>query len=186
MSSQIHPEVVRLCADAAEIRKKYSCQEVRSEMGDVSDIVNALNEFQECVRYLNTRRSQGAVLHLDSEADVQDALYLMLRPWIPDLLEEDPGSRIASRYTIKDFVSAHYRTVIEAKYIRDQTHGKSISKELHDDIETYRHHINCRHLVFFIYDPDSLIPNQRSLREQIEISRTHGSKTIYCHLIVKP
>ncbi len=78
-----------------------------------------------------------------------------------DLVPENPTDKVASRYSIKDFLSVSARTVIEAKYVRESGHGKSITKELHDDIENYRHHPACRNLVFFIYDPDSLIPGTR-------------------------
>ncbi len=153
---------------------------------DIRRIIGALNEFMECVRYLNTRRSKGAVLRLDSESAVQDALYLMLRPWILDLVPENPTDRVASRYVIKDFLSRTARTVIEAKYIRDTAHGKSVSKELHDDIETYRHHPACRNIIFFIYDPDALIPDRAALERQIAIERVYDGVPLTCHLILKP
>src|SRR3974390_1234481 len=109
----------------------------------------ALREFDACVRYLNTRRSSGAVINIQSEADVQDVLYLLLRPWIVDLLYESPGDKSGNRYAIKDFSSASGRFVVDAKFIRDKEHGRLISKELHDDIEMYRMHPRCDHLIFF-------------------------------------
>jgi hypothetical protein len=149
-------------------------------------IVSALGQFMECVRYLNTRRSKGAKLNLESEADVQDALYLMLRPWVLDLVNENPTDKIGNRFSIKDFISKEARTVIEAKYVRDAAHGKSIAKELHDDIETYRHHPSCDHLVFFVYDPDSLIPNVAALQAEMNTKRVYDGKPLVCHLIVCP
>jgi hypothetical protein len=149
----------------------------------------ALREFDACLRYLNTRRSAGAVINIRSEADVQDVLYLLLRPWTVDLVYESPADKSANRYAIKDFSSQAGRFVVDAKYIRDKDHGRLISKELHDDIEMYRMHPRCDHLVFFIYDPDAFIPDQRALREAIEIERTYGQgggKRLNCHLIVKP
>ena len=98
----------------------------------------ALNSFTDIVRYLNTRRSTGAILELANEAAVQDALYLMLRPWILDLVPENPTDRIANRYSIKDFLSRSARLVIETKYVRDKEHGKALAKEINDDIENYR------------------------------------------------
>src|SRR5215470_16946785 len=99
---------------------------------EVSRVIAALNSFGECVRYLNTRRSSGALLNLDGEAAVQDALYLMLRPWIADLVPENPTDRIANRFAIKDLISKANRLVVEAKYIRSLEHGRSIVKELND------------------------------------------------------
>lgn len=155
----------------------------------IEQVLQALREFDACVRYLKTRRSAGAVINIQSEADVQDVLYLLLRPWITDLIYESPADKAGNRYVIKDFSSATGRFVIDAKYIRDRDHGKSISKELHDDIEMYRTHPRCDDLIFFIYDPDVLIPDQRALKDSIEIQRAYGSageKRLSCHVIVKP
>src|SRR5437773_1835701 len=85
---------------------------------EVRTVLAALHSFGECVRYLNTRRSSGALLTLDSEASIQDVLYLMLRPWVTDLVPENPTDRIANRYSIKDFLSQSNRLVVEAKFIR--------------------------------------------------------------------
>lgn len=168
-----------------------------SEAGDkgavpapgVGPALLALQEFDACVRYLNTRRSAGAIINIQSEADVQDVLYVLLRPWIVDLAYESPADKSANRYVIKDFSSAAGRFVVDAKYIRDKEHGRLISKELHDDIEMYRTHPRCDYLVFFVYDPDALIPDQRALREAIEVERAYGKdgeRRLRCRLIVKP
>lgn len=149
-------------------------------------IIESLKQFMECVRYLNTRRSTGVKLNLDNESDVQDVLYLMLRPWVTDLVYENPTDKTGNRFAIKDFLSKHAKTVIEVKYIRDETHGKNISKELHDDIEVYRHHPDCNHLIFFIYDPNSLIPDAEALHREIASGRIYDGKSLFCHLIVRP
>ena len=109
----------------------------------IGEVLLALQSFTEIVRYLNTRRSRGAILELVDEASVQDALYLMLRPWIHDLTPESPTDRVANSYSIKDFVSHSNKFVLEAKFIRDKSHGKTVVTEINDDIETYRYHASC-------------------------------------------
>jgi len=173
----------------AELASTLTKQSVAAGSTGVSAVLLALNEFDACVRYLNTRRSAGAVINIQSEADVQDVIYLLLRPWIVDLVYESPADKTANRYVIKDFSSVTGRFVIDAKYIRDKEHGRLISKELHDDIEMYRTHPHCDNLVFFTYDPDAFIPDQRALRRAIEVERSYGGmdgKRLACHLIVKP
>lgn len=172
-----------ILAGLAELR--LSLQSADSIISHLQ-IKSALEQFMECVRYLNTRRSTGAKLNLESEADVQDAIYLMLRPWVLDLVNENPTSKVGNRYGIKDFISKSSETVIEAKYIRDISHAKQIAKELHDDIEIYRHHPHCKHLIFFIYDPDSLIPDVGALNAEIVANRVYDGRPLYCHLIVRP
>jgi hypothetical protein len=154
----------------------------------VASILLAMREFDACISYLNTRRSAGAIINIESEADVQDVLYLLLRPWIIDLVYESPGDKAANCFVIKDFSSASGRFVVDAKYIRDKDHGKNISKELHDDIEMYRTHPRCDDLIFFVHDPNFFIPDQRALISQIEVRRfygTHGEQRLNCHLVIK-
>jgi hypothetical protein len=152
----------------------------------VEAVLAALHSFTDIVRYLNTRRSSGAILDLSDEAAVQDALYLMLRPWILDLVPENPTDKVANRYTIKDFLSHSNRFVIEAKYIRSAEHGKSIAKYLNDDIETYRYHTSCDDLIFFIYDPDGNIPDAAALERHLKTSRSYDEKVLRCHAVIKP
>jgi len=149
-------------------------------------VLAALNEFMECVRYLNTRRSSGTILNLTDEAAVQDALYLMLRPWIHDLVPENPTDKIGNRYSIKDFLSRSLRLVIEAKFVRNPDHGKSLVKELNDDIETYRYHPACDQIIFFIYDPDACIPDATSLIRHASEPRQYGDKILKCFAVIKP
>jgi hypothetical protein len=138
------------------------------------------------VRYLNTRRSCGALLSLDGEPAVQDALYLMLRPWIADLVPENPTDKVANRFSIKDFISKSNRLVIEAKFIRNTEHGRTIVKELNDDIETYRYHPSCDDLIFFIYDPDGLIPDAAAVERHVSSERRYDEKLLRCHVVIKP
>ena len=152
----------------------------------VAKVLAALGKFTEIVRYLNTRRSTGAVLDLSDEAAVQDIVYLMLRPWIGDISYENPTDKVANRFAIKDFVSKAGRFVIEAKYVRNQDHGKSLVKEINDDIEMYRYHPHCDDLVFFIYDPEGNIPDVAALERHLNTSRSYDGKALRCHGIVKP
>jgi len=153
---------------------------------EVARVLAALNSFQECVRYLNTRRSSGALLTLDREAAVQDTLYLMLRPWIADLVPENPTDKIANKFSIKDFLSKANRFVIEAKFVRSPEHGKSIVSELNHDIETYRYHPSCDDLIFFIYEPDGVIPDVGTLERHLTSERQYSDKVLRCHAVIKP
>ena len=171
-----------ILASLSEFRSNFPTES--KEESSYLDIINALEQFSECLRYLNTRRSAGAVLDISKEAGVQDLIYLMLRPWIYDLVPETPTEKIGNRYSIKDFFIKSLKSVIEVKFVRDESHGKNISKELHDDIENYRHNPNCEHLIFFIYDPDSNIPDVAALKRTIEEERLYSGRALRCHLIV--
>src|SRR5437870_12075698 len=100
--------------DELRVKIDSEARRVTTARIDVSRVITALNSFSDCVRYLNTRRSGGALLTLDNEAAVQDALYLMLRPWIIDLVSENPTDRVANRFAMKDFLLRSNQLVIEA------------------------------------------------------------------------
>lgn len=152
----------------------------------VASVLDALNSFNEIVRYLNTRRSTGAILDITSEAAVQDVIYLMLRPWVLDLTYENPTDKVGNRFSIKDFVSQSGRFVVEAKFVRNTDHGKRIISELNDDIETYRYHRACDDLIFFIYDPDGSIPDAAAVERHLRAERSYDGKALRCHGIIKP
>jgi len=152
----------------------------------IKALISALDSFSQIVRYLNTRRSSGAVLELTNEAAVQDALYLMLRPWILDLVPENPTDKVANRFSIKDFVSHANRFVIEVKFVRSPDHGKSLVKEINDDIETYRYHPVCDDLIFFVYDPDAYIPDSAAVQRHLLSSRVYDGRVLRCHGVIKP
>ncbi len=186
MAKALADSTIRKIGNLSQYIAEQSVLPQASEACDVHELLRAMNEFMECVRYLNTRRSKGTILRLESEADVQDALYLMLRPWIRDLVAEYYLPSSANRTVIADFYSKQARTLIEVKYIRDKAHGKGVSKELHDDIEMYKNIVDCEAVIFFIYDPETLIPNVESLTTAIRVDRRYGDRSLSCHLIVKP
>src|SRR5436190_3081821 len=131
-------EVISFHSGVAVLGSKYGRARrnlVSANSITAMEIATALEEFMESVRYINTRRTGGAMLRLQSEADIQDAIYLMLRPWLTDLVPEEPSGRVGNRYTIQYFLSPSAKTVIEAKFIRDRDHGRHIPCELHDDLE---------------------------------------------------
>jgi hypothetical protein len=181
--------VERVLKGLDELRTRYTQEQV-APAGTLVDIVprvlDALNSFTDIVRYLNTRRSSGAVLDLVNEAAVQDTLYLMLRPWILDLVPESPTDKVANRFAIKDFVSHSGRFVIEAKFVRNEDHGKALAREINDDIETYRYHPSCDDLIFFIYDPEGYIPDAAALERHVRTSRTYDGRQLRCYGVIKP
>jgi hypothetical protein len=110
----------------------------------------------------------------------------MLRPWILDLVPESPTDKVGNRYAVKDFTSSSGRFVIEAKFVRNADHGKSLAREINDDIETYRYHPSCDDLIFFVYDPDHIIPDASALERHVRTDRTYDGRTLRCHAVIKP
>ncbi|QDV69425.1 hypothetical protein Poly24_31410 [Rosistilla carotiformis] len=150
----------------------------------IQDVFDLLDEFPDCAGYSNNRRGR-IVLPLDSEDGVQDMLYFMLKPAIPDLVPETPVSGPTRQYTIQDFRSPLLRIVIEAKRTRNKTHGKQIKAELNDDIGDYKNDPYCDDLIFFIYDPETFIESVTGLKNAVEGDHAHNGRKLRVHCIVQ-
>ncbi len=104
-------DAARLCDAVAQLNGKYGSRKSLSSLpASAQQIVEALGQFMDCVRYLNTRRSEAAILKLDSEAAVQDALFLMLRPWME-------LTRFGGRFRYAAFLPAFFTECISSNSI---------------------------------------------------------------------
>lgn len=150
----------------------------------IKKVVEILEAFSDCIGYSNNRRSK-VIIDTSKEAGVQDILYFMLRPYICDLVPEQPNSGSTRQYVIQDFRSKKLKLIIEAKRVRDKSHGKSIKKEINDDILNYKNDSDCENLIFVIYDPESYIESPSGLAEHADGEHTHGEKKLYVKTIIK-
>ena len=149
-----------------------------------SDVISLLDQFQDCAGYSKNRRG-ASILDLSSESTVQDLLYFMLRPSIPDLVPEQPIAGKTRQYSIQDFRSKALRIVIECKLVRDKNHGRSLKSELHDDIGEYKNDPLCDDLIFFIYDPDSFIESPSGLINSTQGTHIHNDRGLRVHCLIK-
>lgn len=150
----------------------------------VDDVLDLLKTFPDCAGY-STNRREEKILSLDGESSVQDLLYFMLNPAIPDLVPETPVSGPTRQYTIEDFRSPLLRVVIEAKRTRSKSHGRAIKSELNDDIGDYKNDPYCDDLIFFIYDPETHIESIIGLRNAIEGEHARNGRILRVHCIVQ-
>ncbi len=150
----------------------------------IEEVLGTLeSEFDQCLRYVKSR--QRSPITIGDESQLQDFIFLILKPLIDDFTPETPTAKAASRFTIEDFFSRNLGLVVEAKFIRDKHHGKTVSKELHDDIEMYRTHDFCSTIIFFVYDPSKFIPSVNSLVKHIETKRTYDQVPLVVRCVVK-
>ncbi len=151
---------------------------------NLDNVIDLIDAFEDCVGYSNNRRSE-VILDTSAEDGVQDLLYFMLKPYIFDLVPEQPVSNETRQYSIQDFRSKSLRTVIEAKKIRNKSHGKTIKKELNDDIGEYKHDEECDNLIFVIFDPEHFIESRSGLIRNFDGIHSHGSKSLFVKTIIK-
>ena len=93
-----------------------------------------------------------------SEREIQDILYLMLRPVFLDLEDEDALPKFGHSTYRADFGIPSLGLLIEVKYARSASDFKNIEKEVLEDIVPYLQTPERYHrIVVFIYDDSASV-----------------------------
>ena len=119
------------------------------------------DSFQDIIGYFANHRPNSEFASIDNEYKVQDILYCLLKPIVPDLQYEDPQPKNpgALSHTRVDLISKGEKIFIEAKYA-DSKHGaKKIEAEISEDIVKYGKSGAFKYLIFFIYCSNYSFPN---------------------------
>jgi len=142
--------------------------------------------FPEVARRMRERRNGRPPYRLENEFDIQDLLYVALKPHIPDLSEEEWTPKHAGRAKRIDFISDGSRICLESKKVRDESHGKRIADELKIDIESYYVHKACDKLIAFVYDPSGYMVDAHQQELQLSGERTIKGRTIEVIVRIRP
>jgi len=157
LAADIRPLAARVTANE---REASTVPQSEAEASRLMRLMAALEGFPTLVGYLNGRRASGSMLVVTSEADVQDVLYLALKPGFPDLIYEEPTKKGAASFSIGDFSIPCLGLILEAKYIAVKADVKAKQNEICEDIWKYSTQTECRRVIFFVYDPHLLIPDR--------------------------
>ena len=121
----------------------------------------SLDCFSDLALAFSQRRKGKTTIEVEDEYDIQDILYVALKPSFPDLEREEPTPKDLGSNKRIDLVSASHKIVIELKIVRDKEHAHDVFDEIKIDVQSYHTHPACKELIFFIYDPSKLIQSSR-------------------------
>lgn len=117
---------------------------------DAADmLVNVLRRFVLESRKLNTK-GKGIAISFHNEYDLQNAFYLCVKPWIPNLAREEVTIKYDGQDKSADFNAFGSQVIIEMKHIRDANTKASVVKTLAWLSDFYKRHTNVQVLIFFI------------------------------------
>ncbi|TAK31057.1 MAG: hypothetical protein EPO21_18295 [Chloroflexota bacterium] len=152
----------------------------------LSTVLRTVDTFPELARRMRERKYRRPPLVIENEYDVQDLLYVGLKPHIPDVSDEEWTAKDGGQAKRIDFVSARARLCLEAKMPRDREHAKKIADELKIDIESYYVHSACKTLVVFIFDPEGYMADARNQEAQLSGPRTIKGRNIDVLVRIRP
>lgn len=180
-SSQNSDTIANLGSRLAEAQKNIN--DILSEfhptinLNDAEKIIeNLFQKFHLVVKELCERYDDRSPFKMNDEYDVQDLLEGLLRLHFEDIRREVPTDIFAGSSTRIDFLIDAEQIGIEAKRSRKGLDAKELGDELIKDIAHYKAHPKCRHLYFFVYDPEESIINPRGIEK--DLSTKYGNMIV--------
>ncbi len=148
-------------------------------------LMQILNAFPTASRMLANRGHGRPPFLVESEYDLQDLLFAIVRSVFEDACREEWTPKRAGSAKRMDIVVPAINTVIEAKFVRDARHAKSVADELRVDFECYHDHENCAQLVAICADPNRHIVDSEQFETELSGLRKKGSHEFNVTVLVR-
>lgn len=151
--TQIAPEHLALIWSAAH---NSVCGGVKGLVESPNQIGVLLRRFPDAMK--RWRYDENAVREpikwpVRNEEEVQDIVWLMLRPYYDDLVDEEHLPKFGHSSYKPDFAIPSLRTLLEVKYVRARAEFKKIEKEIMQDSVGYLTNTEgYDKIVVFMYD----------------------------------
>ena len=132
----------------------------------LQDIFERFNRF-----YLQTRQrynNREPLFSITDEYDIQDIVHALLKLHFDDIRPEDYIPEHAGSKSKIDFLLKKEKILIEIKITSEKLDANKLGKQLRDDIPHYKNHPDCKYIIFFIYDPLTIINNRKGFISDIE------------------
>lgn len=91
------------------------------------------------------------------EREVQDILWLILRSYFADVVDEDTLPKLGHSAYKADFGIGSLKLIIEAKFATSKDDFKKIEKEVQEDCIPYLRDLRYESLIVFIYDDSASV-----------------------------
>ena len=150
----------------------------RSALEGVLAIVES---FSTSASVLRNRHSRRPAFEINDEHDIQDLFFALVLPIVPDMVPEDPASKVANKSSRLDFTSKSTGLGIELKHLKSKSDADRVRDEILVDEATYRAHPYVDTVVAFVYDPGGNIALSARKAFEADLSQhvTIGGRTVH-------
>lgn len=156
----------------------------------IDSVLKILRRFEVAARALRSRPREdkkkfGYVIA--DEYDVQDLLYALLKPLVEDLEREAPVPKTAGVSGRVDLCSTRLGLVLEVKFAKaGGGNATKLVKECNERVVTYAAGPGLEHLVFFVYDPDGVLPDRDNFISGLSTPASIHGKSFAVDAVVAP
>ena len=168
--AKMEPEYLPLVCFSAESAVSRIVDTLVTTPSHLSALLKAFPAAMKRWRYDEGKTSAPVRWAVKSEREVQDILWLILRPCFRDLIDEETLPKLGHSAYKPDFAIPSLRTLLEVKYVRKRGDFKGVEKEILEDSVAYLTNTkDYDRLIVFIYDHSCSVQEHeetiRSLRK---------------------
>jgi hypothetical protein len=134
------------------------------------DVAAVLQNFEPAMKRW---RSDGEEIQkpvrwpISQEREVQDILWLILRSYFSDVVDEDALPKLGHSAYKADFGIGSLKLIIEAKFAVSKNDFKKIEKEVQEDCIPYLRDLRYDSLIVFIYDDSASVQEHDTTRRAL-------------------
>lgn len=119
-------------------------------------------------RYDDNNLDQPIRWPITSEREVQNIIWIMLRPVFDDLVDEEALRKVGHSTYRADFGIPSLELLIEVKYARKASDFKAFEKEIHEDYVAYlTDNVPYKKMAVFIYDQSVSVQEHGTTRNAL-------------------
>ena len=134
----------------------------------VSAILSRFESAMKRWRYDSDKMKKPIRWSIVSERDVQDILWLVLRSYFNDLIDEEAMPKFGHKFHKPDFAIPSLRFLIEVKYAYNKDDFKKIEQEIMVDTIAYLSNTqDYDRILVFIYDESSSVQEHETTRKDL-------------------
>lgn len=104
---------------------------------------------------------------ITQEREVQDILWIILRSYFPDVVDEDTLPKFGHSTYRADFGIGSLKLIIEAKFATSKDDFKKIEKGIQEDCIPYLRDLRYESLIVFIYDDSASVQEHDTTRRAL-------------------
>lgn len=143
-------------------------------------VLAIVESFNASAGVLQSRHANRTPFEIEDEYDVQDLFHALVLPIVPDMVPEDPASKIANKSSRLDFTSKSTGLGIELKHLKSKGDAGRVRDEILVDEATYQAHPYVHTVVAFVHDPDGHIAMsaRRSFEADLSQNVSIGGRSV--------
>lgn len=135
----------------------------------VSAILSRFEAAMKRWRYDSDKQKSPITWPIVSEREVQDILYLVLRSYFDDLIDEEAMPKFGHKFHKPDFAIPSLRLLIETKYAYQKDDFKKLEQEILIDTKAYLANTqDYDRILVFIYDESSSVQEHQITKKDLK------------------